>query len=151
MLYCNHIEKVHRLEVMSPQQRHRLLDRLGATGSLLCALHCAVLPVLIALLPTLGIATWMNDGFEEGFVAFATLLGLFTLIQGYRRHRAVRALGLLVPGLAALWLGIGYEPLHHDAILHAVTMTFGGTLVGLAHLANLRLIHGHVHDATCAH
>ena len=151
MLYCNHIGKRHWPEVMSPQQRHRLLDRLGATGSLLCALHCALLPVLIALLPTLGIATWMSDSFEEGFVVFATLLGLFTLIQGYRRHRAVRALGLLVPGLAALWLGIGYEPLHHDAILHAVTMTFGGTLVGLAHLANLRLTHGHVHDATCAH
>ena len=106
---------------MSPQQRHRLLDRLGATGSLLCALHCALLPVLIALLPSLGIATWMSDSFEEGFVVFATLLGLFTLIQGYRRHRAVRALWLLLPGLAALWLGIGYEPLHHDAILHAVT------------------------------
>ena len=151
MLYCNHIGKRHWPEVMSPQQRHRLLDRLGATGSLLCALHCALLPVLIALLPSLGIATWMSDSFEEGFVVFATLLGLFTLIQGYRRHRAVRALGLLVPGLAALWLGIGYEPLHHDAILHAVTMTFGGTLVGLAHLANLRLTHGHVHDATCAH
>jgi hypothetical protein len=30
-------------------------------------------------------------------------------------------------------------------------MTFGGTLVGLAHLANLRLNHGHVHDASCAH
>lgn len=136
---------------MSPQQRHRLLDRLGATGSLLCAVHCALLPVLIALLPSLGIATWMSDSVEEGFVVFATLLGLFTLVQGYRRHRAVRALGMLVPGLAALWLGIGYEPLHHDAILHAVTMTFGGTLVGLAHLANLRLTHGHVHDATCAH
>ena len=134
-----------------PRAAHLHLDRLGATGSLLCALHCALLPVLIALLPALGIATWMNDSFEAGFVVFATLLGLFTLIQGYRRHRAVRALWLLLPGLAALWLGIGYEPLHHDAILHAVTMTFGGTLVGLAHLANLRLTHGHVHDATCAH
>ena len=107
--------------------------------------------MLIALLPALGIATWMNDSFEAGFVVFATLLGLFNLVKGYRRHRAVRALWLLLPGLAALWLGIGYEPLHHDAILHAVTMTFGGTLVGLAHLANLRLTHGHVHDATCAH
>ena len=134
-----------------PRAAHLHLDRLGATGSLLCALHCALLPVLIALLPSLGIATWMNDGFEEGFVVFATLLGLFTLIQGYRRHRAVRALWLLLPGLGALWLGIGYEPLHQDAILHAVTMTFGVTLVGLAHLANLRLTHGHVHDATCAH
>ncbi len=136
---------------MPDPSRHRLLDRLGATGSLLCAIHCALLPVLIAVLPTLGIAVWLGDGFERGFVMFASLLGLFTLIQGYRRHRAVRALGLLLPGLAALWFGISYEPLHHAAVPHAVIMTFGGTMVGLAHLANLRLNHGHVHDATCAH
>ena len=150
MLYCNHIGTRHGPKVMSPQQRHRLLDRLGATGSLLCAVHCALLPAVIALLPSLGIATWMGDGFERGFVVFASLLGLFTIVQGYRRHRAVRALWLLLPGLAALWLGSGYGPLHHALVPHAVTMTFGGTLVGLAHLANLRLSHGHVHDATCA-
>lgn len=128
-----------------------LLDRLGATGSLLCAIHCALLPALIALLPSLGIATWLDNGFERGFVAFATLLGLFTIVWGYRRHHAVRALWLLLPGLAALWLGTGYEPLHHAVVPHAIAMTLGGTLVGLAHLANLRLNHGHVHDAHCAH
>ncbi len=128
-----------------------LLDRLGATGSLVCAIHCALLPLVIALLPSLGIAAWLGDGFEEGFVVFATLLGLFTLVWGYRRHRAVRALWLLLPGLGALWLGVGYAPLHHALVPHAVVMTLGGTLVGLAHLANLRLNHGHVHDATCAH
>jgi hypothetical protein len=128
-----------------------LLDRLGATGSLLCAIHCALLPALIALLPSLGIAAWMDDGFERGFVGFATLLGLFTIVWGYRRHRAVRALWLLLPGLAALWLGTGYEPLHHSVVAHAIAMTLGGTLVGMAHLANLRLNHGHVHDAHCAH
>jgi hypothetical protein len=128
-----------------------LLDRLGATGSLLCAIHCALLPAVIALLPTLGIAEWLGDGFERGFVAFATLLGLFTIVWGYRRHRAVRALWLLLPGLGALWLGVGYGPLHESTVAHAIAMTLGGTLVGLAHLANLRLNHGHVHDAHCAH
>ena len=128
-----------------------LLDRLGATGSLLFAIHCALLPALIAVLPSLGIAAWLDDGFERGFVAFATLLGLFTIVWGYRRHRAVRALWLLVPGLAALWLGTGYAPLHHAVVPHAIAMTLGGTLVGMAHLANLRLNHGHVHDAHCAH
>ena len=127
------------------------LDRLGATGSLLCAIHCALLPLVIAVLPSLGIATWLGDGFERGFVVFATLLGLFTIIWGYRRHRAVRALGLLLPGLATLWFSVLYPPLHHALVPHAITMTLGGTLVGLAHLANLRLNHGHVHDATCAH
>ncbi len=128
-----------------------LLDRLGATGSLVCAIHCALLPLLIALLPSLGIAAWLGEGFERGFVIFASLLGLSTLAWSFRRHRAVRALGILVPGLAALWVGVLYAPLHHSLVPHAIVMTFGGTLVGLAHLANLRLNHGHVHDATCAH
>lgn len=128
-----------------------LLDRVGATGSLVCAVHCALLPLLIALLPSLGIAVWLGDGFELGFVAFATLLGIFTLVWGYRRHRVVRALGLLIPGLVILWAGVLFAPLHHAVVPHAIAMTFGGTLVGLAHLANLRLNHGHVHDATCAH
>jgi hypothetical protein len=118
------------------------LDRLGATGSLLCALHCALLPVAIALLPTLGIALWLGDGFEQGFVIFATLLGLVTLVLGYRRHRAGRALALLVPGLAVLWAALLVEPLHARTLAHAITMTLGGTLVGLAHLTNLRLSHG---------
>lgn len=135
-----------------PSKRpHPVLDRLGATGSLLCAIHCALLPLLIALLPSLGIAVWLGEGFEQGFVVFATLLGVFTLAWGYRRHRAVRALGLLLPGLAALWFGVLYAPWHHMLVPHAIMMTFGGTLVGLAHLANLRLNHGHVHDATCVH
>ena len=128
-----------------------LLDRLGATGSLLCAIHCALLPLLIAILPSLGIATWLGEDFERGFVLFASLLGLFTLIWGYRRHRAVRALGMLVPGLSALWLGVAFAPLHETVVPHALVMTLGGTLVGLAHLANLRLTHAHVHDAHCAH
>lgn len=130
---------------------HVLLDRIGAAGSLLCAIHCALLPLAIAILPSLGIAVWLGDGFETGFVAFASLFGLAVLAWSYRRHRAMRALGLLLPGLVALWVAVLYPPLHHAAVPHAVVMTFGGTLVGLAHVANLRLNHGHVHDATCAH
>jgi len=116
-----------------------LLDRLGAAGSLLCALHCALLPLAIAVLPALGIALWSSEAFELGFVVFATLLGVVTLVLGYRRHRVGRALALLLPGLAVLWLGLLAAPLHTQTIAHAVTMTLGGTLVGVAHLTNLRL------------
>lgn len=128
-----------------------LADRFGFAASMLCAIHCAALPVVLALLPSFGIGVWLGEGFEQAFVLFATLLGLFTMAWGYRRHRAVRALWLLLPGLAVLWVGVLYAPLHETLVAHAVAMTLGGTLVGLAHLANLRLNHGHVHDATCAH
>lgn len=136
---------------MSPRQRHRFIDRFGATGSLVCALHCALLPMLVAALPSLGVAVWLGDGFERGFVLFASLLGVFSLAWGWRRHRALRALGLMLVGLAVLWAAVLYPPLHHSVLPHAIAMTFGGTLVGIAHLVNLRLNHGHVHDASCAH
>jgi hypothetical protein len=128
-----------------------LLDRFGATGSLVCAVHCAIMPLALAVLPSLGISVWLGEGWEQFFVLFVTLLGIFSLAWGYRRHRVFRALGLMLVGLAALWLGLLYPPLHHSALPHAIVMTFGGTLVGVAHLLNLRLNHGHVHDASCAH
>jgi hypothetical protein len=134
-----------------PASLRRLLDRFGATGSLLCAVHCAVLPLALALAPSLGMSFWLGDTVEYTIVAFVTLLGLFSLLLGYRRHHTVRALALLLSGLAALWLGILYAPLHHAAVPHAVVMTLGGTLVAVAHLVNLRLNHSHVHDASCAH
>ena len=136
---------------MPPLPHRSLLDRIGAFGSLLCAVHCALLPLLIASLPSLGVATWLGSGFEAAFVIFATALGALSMVWGYRRHRAVRALSLLVPGLLTLWAGVLYQPLHETLVLHAIAMTFGGTLVGLAHVANLRLNHGHIHDASCVH
>ena len=151
MLYYNHSDKFHWLEVMSPQQSHRLLDRLGATGSLLCALHCAMLPLLIAALPALGLGSVLGERFEEAFVLFATLVGGYSVVSGYRRHRLWQALALMLPGLSILWLGVLYAPLHESTWPHALVMMVGGTLVGLAHLANLRLNAGHQHGASCAH
>lgn len=137
---------------MTSSRLHAFLDRFGATGSLVCAVHCAAMPLLLAAIPSLGLAAWLGDSFEAAFVVFVTLVGMLSLLWGYRRHRRVRALGILALGLATLWAGLLYGPLHHGSVaVHAVVMTFGGTLVGVAHLVNLRLNHGHVHDAHCAH
>lgn len=150
ILFHNDSSALLKVMLLFPRIR-ALLDRFGATGSLLCAVHCAVIPVALAAAPSLGLSVWLSDGVEQTLVVFVTLLGLFSLVLGYRRHRALNALGLLVPGLIALWAGLLYAPLHHSQVPHAVVMTLGGVLVGLAHLLNLRLNHGHVHDASCAH
>ncbi len=147
-----HAAHVTVLKVMArPSSLRHLLDRFGATGSLLCAVHCAVLPLLLALAPAVGMSVWLGDGLERAIVVFVSLLGLFSLALGYRRHRTWHALGLLLPGLGLLWAGLLYAPLHHSVTPHAVVMTLGGALVGLAHLMNLRLNHVHLHDASCAH
>jgi hypothetical protein len=107
--------------------------------------------VVIALLPSIGLASLLGERFELAFVAFASAVGIYSMASGYRRHRLWQALALMLPGLLILWAGILYPPLHEVAWTHAVVMTVGGTLVGLAHLANLRLNAGHVHGISCAH
>jgi hypothetical protein len=127
-----------------------LADRLGATASFLCAVHCALLPAVIALLPALGVGFLADHGFEQGFIVFASVLAVTTAVIGFRRHRRFRAFWFLVPGVALLIVGVLVD-LEHATTTHAILVSIGGTLVALAHLANLRLAHGHVHDAACGH
>ena len=50
LYYTNRLSNLPEVTVqMSPLQRHRLVDRLGAYGSVLCAIHCALLPLVIIL------------------------------------------------------------------------------------------------------
>jgi hypothetical protein len=130
---------------------HRWVDSLGSAGATLCAIHCALLPFALALLPVLGLGILASREFEVGFVLFATTVGIASLWHGYRRHRAYHAMALLIPGLIAVWAGVFAPFLHESVIGHAVAMSIGGTLVAVAHLVNMRLSQGHVHEAGCAH
>lgn len=123
-------------------------DRVGATASLLCAVHCALLPFVLALLPALGLGFLADHGFERGFVAFACTLAALTMANGYRKHRSRRALALLLPGVLLLGAGLAVD-LGHAPAWHATLIASGGVLVALAHVANLRLTRLHVHDAQC--
>src|SRR5260370_16077076 len=61
-------------------------DILGISASVLCAIHCAVLPLLLASLPVLGINILHNASFEYGMIALAFLVGSLALLHGFRRH-----------------------------------------------------------------
>src|SRR5690606_2417409 len=61
------------LKVMHlPSATRQFIDRFGATGSLLCAVHCALLPALLAVAPALGLSFWLSDGVEATIVIFVT-------------------------------------------------------------------------------
>jgi len=138
--------------ITTPGSALQNADRVGFIASFLCAIHCALLPVLLALLPILGLEldAWMD--FDQIFVVFATLLSIITLSLGWHRHRLLRPCYVLIPGLILLWLG-AFGPLHahdHDhaheyseVIVHAVVMTIGGFLLAGAHFWNMRLTHAH--------
>jgi hypothetical protein len=124
-------------------------DRLGATASFLCAVHCAALPFVLALLPALGLGFLADHGFERGFIVCASLLALATLVYGYLRHRTRRAFVFLLPGLALLWAGGFVFDAHAGIGWHSLLVALGGSGVALAHMTNLRLVHGHEKGACC--
>ena len=122
------------------QDRLATADRVGMAASTVCAVHCALLPLLLGLAPALGLkfGGWVD--FDQAFVVFASLLAATTLALGYRRHRAFKAWALLVPALALVWLG-SFTSLHDHTAGHVAVMVVGGGLLAAAHLMNLRLTH----------
>jgi uncharacterized membrane protein YjjB (DUF3815 family) len=115
---------------------------------MVCAVHCAALPFVLGVLPALGLDLLGSEGFERGYVAFAAVLGITSLGWTYPKHRQLSPLAWLIPGLIVLAAGVAIPALHASRVLHAITMTSGGTLVSLAHFFNLR-IRRHARVACC--
>lgn len=142
-------------ELVNKTRWWRVADRVGATASFLCAIHCALLPFVIAVLPLLGLEFLADHRFERGFVMFACVLALVALIRGFRRHQRPLPLMLAIPGLLLLLLGVTYAE-NYSIILHSVLVTCGGFLLASAHFLNLRrdsckVRDEHVHGPQCAH
>lgn len=132
----------------TPTRWNRLVDRFGAVASFVCAVHCALLPIVFGVLPALGLAFLADHRIERAFVVFAIALATTSLLFGLRRHGSWRAFWVLIPGIVLLVAGLVVGESHANT-LHAVLVSIGGALVALSHLVNLRL--DHVHGPDCRH
>ena len=61
-------------------------DALGIAASVACAIHCAVLPLLMSSLPILGINIINNVFFEYGMILLAAAIGIYSLMHGFKKH-----------------------------------------------------------------
>jgi|GEM_PF-229018 len=113
------------------------LDVFGAAASLLCAAHCAAMPLVLALMPMAGLEGWGSHTFDVFFVVFALLFGAFAIGRGYRRHRQVVVLRWFAAASIVLALGL---TLLHDYWWHVPALVCGGLLLGWTHLLNLRYL-----------
>lgn len=116
------------------------------TVSALCAIHCAILPLVLALLPLASVWVLGLESYHGWVVLSLAILAIATTWLGWLRHRKFYAWAFLALGLGFL----GGAALSQGTTEH-VLMAIGGTLIASVHLVNLRLAHGHVHDACCRH
>jgi MerC mercury resistance protein len=114
------------------------LDRLGAAASLTCAAHCAAMPLLIGLLPLVGLSFLAKEQTEWALVGLSFVIGSLSLIPSYaRKHRQLRPLMLFAFGSSLI---IAVRLLAEEGShLEAPAMTLGALLIAFAHMVNRRL------------
>lgn len=61
-------------------------DFFGIVTSIACAIHCAILPLLISSLPLFGINIIKNAPFEWLMIGIAFIIGSIAVLHGYRSH-----------------------------------------------------------------
>lgn len=61
-------------------------DALGIVASVACAIHCAILPLMLSSLPLFGINIINNVSFELFMIGLAMAIGVYSLWHGYKKH-----------------------------------------------------------------
>ena len=123
-------------------------DALGIAASVACAIHCAVLPLVMSSLPILGINIINNFWFEIFMIVLAMGIGLHSLTHGFKKHHH-RILPIIV-------FVIGISLLLVKQVLHQYQIWFlvpGVVLIVSAHFINYRQcrIADHCHNDDCKH
>ena len=86
----------------SPQALLNRADRIGSVLSSLCAVHCLCLPILISLLPVIGLSFLGSHKFEHVACVTMVLLAAACVWSGCRIHRRWGLLVLLCAGAAVV-------------------------------------------------
>ncbi len=123
-------------------------DALGITTSLVCAVHCAVLPLFLTSLPILGINIIHNIWFETVMILLAAALGFYALYHGFKKHHHSKLpLKIFGSGMIFLLAKQIWHPWEIFFLLPAVVMIVS------AHYLNYRLCGkaNHCHTTDCNH
>jgi hypothetical protein len=113
-------------------------DRLGIVASVLCAIHCAATPVLLAFLPTLQFTEWMaSPRFHQIAAIVCVSLVSIAILPAFRRHRDLRILGSSLTGIGMIVTAAFFLP--DSCCVDACCVPEKGSVTSLHH-------HEHSHD-----
>lgn len=114
------------------------LDGLAVSFSVICLLHCLLLPVSVTLLPIIGLPL-SHGAFHQLLLVVVLPTSLFALGLGCRRHRSrsVAWLGGLGMGLLIL-AAFAVDSVWGHALEREITIA-GGIILALAHIQNFRV------------
>lgn len=85
-------------------ERHQRVDRFGVIASILCAIHCAVTPILLIMLPAFGKA-WAHPATHWGMAIIVIPIAVYMMFKGYEKHARRRV--LYIGGMGVVFIVVG--------------------------------------------
>lgn len=120
-----------------------ITDKFSIGLSMLCAIHCLALPVLLVLIPSLSSLPLQNEAFHIWMIVAVIPTSIYALTVGCKKHQRYRLLLWGASGLIFMILAIS---LGHEIIGGSgekILTLLGATLVVIAHLENFRRCQQH--------
>ena len=117
-----------------------LSDKLAIGFSMVCVVHCLVLPILLILLPPFSGLFALDDEMFHQWMLYAVLpISIAALMMGYLHHRSYK---VFLVGSIGLLLIIISTTLGHDLLGETgevVLSILGSIIIAFGHFRNYRL------------
>lgn len=111
-------------------------DGLGILTSIICAIHCALLPLILSSLPVFGVNIIHNAVFEWLMILMAYIIGSYSLYHGYMKHHR-RMLPVVLFTIGCIFLALKQFVSAQSHVLLALAVV----PIITAHYMNYRLCH----------
>lgn len=117
--------------------KNQTIDLIALTSSILCAIHCAAVPILLSFSALSSIHLLHNPWIEWSFISLGLILVVLSLWPSFRKiHQRTMPLWFAAIG----FLFIGISRLDFSLWWETGNTVFGACLVSYAHYRNWKLL-----------
>jgi len=91
--------------ILKPAKTSAQSDWIGVLASILCAIHCAVMPFVISYLPALGLSFLADELFHKVMVFVCFSIAIYAFVPQLMKHRNWRPMAFGLFGLIFISAG----------------------------------------------
>jgi len=130
-------------------QLQKPADKIAISLSLLCAIHCLAMPLLVVLLPAVASLPLESESLHLWLVVAVLPISLFSLTLGCKKHRKYQVAYIGSVGLFTMVFAILGEILGFGEVVEKTLTLLGASLIALAHFWNYRLCQHDSNSCDC--
>jgi len=109
------------------------IDVVGASASFLCAVHCALVPLIITFGVLSGASFLTEPLYDFLFIGASIILASISLVNGYQKHHQ-KLYPMVTAFLGFLSIILGH--IFIQGLIGGFMSVSGGILIALAHVLN---------------